>query len=540
MSVVLHDGSFMRDLLAVGWLQWKHALAAFSRISHFAATDLRECRGYMERTYQLYILAFAAIALVALWSGVLDAVQDAFSAVGPSVALGAVGAASVLPISVSLLGLKPALSGRPVRLRSADATMVLARSVSLPAFVSAALAIRAVWFGLAGAAIGHALGAACVAAGVPGSVFCLMALAALSGVLSSLLPAVVGFLRCSLTKRSIPLPARKQATLVVGVFLGLFGYVCLTALFALAVASPGRDGVPSAAMLPCIALSAILAFVSCCALASCADRTFLIERQALCTGYSAAESLFMSSIVGSDEVVRLTRRSRVRARYSRKPPTIPLPSWRGRAALAGRALSSTLRQREGWSTLLSWSLFYVPALVAFLSYSEHVPIVVFLLLALSTVVSPRGPRELGRAFFDDMGNPMTRDRLPYGAITLLAFDSIPALAICSLLSSGVLFALTIAFCSAFGDMEAVFSARSLVMCTVLPVLLNVACVLSCGLDCMQASTRMRAVCLEAGLTAIFLFAVLGSFATEGFGAFGSTLGLALAIALVFLILRKGS
>lgn len=522
---------FARDLLGFAWLKSKHAVHGISRAAHFAGTDPRECGGLLERSYQLYVLAFASLAAVALWSGILNALSDVFSSAGSASAHIVLLCSSLLPAVISLLSLAEPLRGRPIKLRPADSALVLARPTSIPAFVAASLFVRAVGFAALGGVLGHAVAVVCGAAGivVPMRDLALLASAAIS--LSSLLPAAVGFARACFTASLRFERPRKVAVVALASVSAVVGYA---GLLSLAFAG-GWLGMLSEGAWQIAFPSVLLAVFACsCAASSIADRSFLAIKQGHGEGASGLDLLFMSSIVGSREVGRWRRRSKLAARYAKRPPSFPLLPWKGRAFLVARSLASLGRQREGWTRFAAWSFLVVPAWSVLLADSPNMPLVAFLTMALVVLVSGDGPDELGRAFSEDMRNPLVTDRVSWGTEWLLVLDSFAPVVVSSVLAAVALTAVPLV------GMGSGMVAAWPLWILALPLALNFSCAVSIGLDFVRFPGKRTPIGRELGLALAFLLTAFGSFAAEGNPAFGAAFGALLSGVIVLLVVKSRS
>lgn len=529
-------GTFLLDMRAFAWLWSKHARKSLSRAAHFAGTDLSERSGAMERAYQLYIAAFFLAAFLALWSGVLSALEDVFAAGGPDFASFALASAGMLTLLCVGFRTKDPLRGRPLPLRRADVPMVLLRPVSLPAFVLVTLAFCSARSITLGAMVAQALAFGCLSSGLPVSVVESVVFGAFVGFLAFSLPLLAGLVRCGLGS-DLAFGCRRLARSgkAWGAVLStMVGVVALVGLVGSCLASPSTFVEPPLAVFAWASVVVVLG----CTLASCdVDRTFVAERQGTGAGLSAVDSAIMASVVGSSTVKRWRRRSKMAERYGRKPPVLSLPGWNGAAALLGRSMVSLVRQREGWLPLLSWSAMAVPSWGLCLSVQDMAPVVVLLALASSIVLSPEGPREIGRAYADDEGNPLVRDRLPFGRIALLTFDSLPPAILCSLISSvSLVVLLEAAFhVASLGDGV---TAASILSCIAYSAAFNSAGMWAGGLDFVRTSRAKSAIGCEVGLMAVLLLSWLGSHADPALGLAGASLGAALASCAILLALKK--
>ncbi|CVH76677.1 hypothetical protein BN3658_00799 [Coriobacteriaceae bacterium CHKCI002] len=206
---------------------------------------------------------------------------------------------------------------------------------------------------------------------------------------------------------------------------------------------------------------------------------------------------------------------RAKASYRRRcvlaarPPRFALPPGEGRAALVARAALSHARQREGLLALAFHGTAVVPlGVLAVLGAGDSV---LFLVWLQVSVFAPQGARELSRAFFDDVRNRLVRDRLPFGTLELLAFDSLPAFALTT--------ALACASCAlALPPGTPVLGAWALA------VAVNACSLASCALDAVRPRAGgpwARWMCFELGASAMvataFLLSLIASPLVAGAG-----------------------
>ena len=506
---------FARDFLGFAWLESKHAVYGISRAAHFAGTDPRECGGLLERSYQFYVLAFVLLAAVALWSGILDALFGVFAGAEPASAHAVLLCSSLFPVAMAILSLGEPLRGRPLKLRPADSAMVLARPTSIPAFVAVSMVARALGFAVLGGVLGHAVAVVCAAAGLffPTMDLVLLASAAIS--LSSVLPAVIGFARAVFTSSFRCRRPWKAAIVVLAGVVAAVGYAALLFLVFAAVRTDMLSGWTWRAAFLFVLVAAV---ACCCVTSSVADRSFLVSRQGNGVGASGLDLLFMSSIVGSREVKRWRRRSKIAARYAKRPPSFPLLPWKGRFFLVARSLASLGRQREGWARLAVWSLLAVPAWSILLANPTTMPIVAFLAMAVFVLASSDGPDELGWTFSEDMRNPLVTDRVSFSAVWLLALDASVRIVVSSILAIAALVVVSTVVIEE--GIQLLWSPSIFV----LPLALNFPCAASIGLDFVQVPGKRSLVGRESGLALAFLLAIFGSLSIDGDPALGALCG----------------
>ena len=125
---------------------------------------------------------------------------------------------------------------------------------------------------------------------------------------------------------------------------------------------------------------------------------------------------------------------------------------------------------------------------------------------------PQGAREATRAFRDDMRNRLVRDRLPFGTLSLLVFDSLPAFVLTTVLACA---ACALAAPPGMPPLAAVGLA----------VLVNACTLAACGLDAVRLYAHGPRLCYEYGaLALVAVVFVMSLFASPA----------AVAVALAFL------
>ena len=137
---------------------------------------------------------------------------------------------------------------------------------------------------------------------------------------------------------------------------------------------------------------------------------------------------------------------------------------------------------------------------------------------------PAGVREATRTFRDDVRNRLVRDRLPFGVLELLAFDTLPAFVFTTAIACGVVVAAApsgVPLAAAFG-LAALVSAGSL---------------LCCGLDAIRLFPGGPRLCYEYGaITLVGVAFLLSLFASLPV----ALAGLALACAAFAALVRFGA
>ncbi|MFQ9678348.1 MAG: hypothetical protein ACLRZO_15905, partial [Eggerthella lenta] len=176
-----------------------------------------------------------------------------------------------------------------------------------------------------------------------------------------------------------------------------------------------------------------------------------------------------------------------RRKLADRPVRFSLPRGEGRLALVQRAALSHARQYDGLASLVMQGAFVVPlGVLALLGAGGPVLFVFWLPVA---VLMPQGVREATRAFRDDARNRLVRDRLPFGVLELLAFDTLPAFAATTLLACGAVAA-------------TLPGGTSLPLALALAVLVGAASLLCCGLDAVRLFPGGPRLCYEYGALAL--------------------------------------
>ena len=211
-----------------------------------------------------------------------------------------------------------------------------------------------------------------------------------------------------------------------------------------------------------------------------------------------------------------------RRKLADRPVRFSLPRGEGRLALVQRAALSHARQYDGLASLVMQGAFVVPlGVLALLGAGGPVLFVFWLPVA---VLMPQGVREATRAFRDDARNRLVRDRLPFGVLELLAFDTLPAFAATTLLACGAVAAM-------------IPIGTSLPLALALAVLVGAASLLCCGLDAVRLFPGGPRLCYEYGALALVgVGFALSLFASAAVAA----MGMALFAAAVALVVRFGS
>ena len=138
-------------------LELRHARSDLRFLLFAAGADIDEDRGFLERTYQLYLVVIFAIALVLSWAQVIDLVEGVHDALGALAGSVAFALLAYLPAVLLVCWAIAGLQETPLRLTLPDISW-LARVVRPEEILAVRLVrIVALWL-FAGALGGHVLG----------------------------------------------------------------------------------------------------------------------------------------------------------------------------------------------------------------------------------------------------------------------------------------------------------------------------------------------------------------------------------------------
>lgn len=464
-----------------------------ARFLFFAAgTDLEDDRGFLERTYQLYVALFFVGALALSFAQVASLVAGMRAALGPSAAPLARALAVCGPVAALVGWSVSALRECPLRLAAPDIAW-LARTVRPTELLAVQLMGAVPVVALVGALLGYLFGVLGGAAEPLAWAACLATLALAARLLALL---------AGLARSAAPSRHRRTVTLVVGVLAAL-----LVAAFV-ALAPEPRVSLAFA----CLALDALLAALSL-VLADRADMAFVVDDNEL---YAARRSLRFLSLASSGAYREACRR-RERARHHRRPRRT-WRFWPGRWALVSHALASLARWPSALLGALSWGGLVVPTGV--LLMGARVDVGALLMWYVCVAQALREPLSLAGVFREDCATRLVRQLLPAGTLELLALDALP-LAVMSALASAAVLAPASALLGGgvAGTVEAVALAWAMLA----------ALVLSAGFDDPQRAARGDSMQLTA-----FLVGAVGLFAVGLAGLLG--MGAALVCALLLDVL----
>lgn len=461
-------------------LRIRHARWTLNQLMHIVGAGLDD-DGWAERAYQLYALVLVLGWFALMAAALADAVAKAFALLDAATCLVVLKATLVLPAVVLVwFGIRSVRSA-PLKLSHPDIAYVAASAVSARALVGVAAAAQVLAGGAACGIVGLLAGIGLASAGalvLPPAAFGLV-LAALgaAAVAAGWLAGVVR-LGCA--------GWRPRASVAAGLAFAAFG---ATWCVAAACANAGLLFNPAAltAMGAGAALAGLASAVALAFVAPRIDMTRVIEESALFADLCRFGAL---SPLDRADIADYRRRRKLADR----PVRFSLPPGEGRRALAARAALSHLRQYDGVFDLLVHGSAVVP--LGVLAATGAGGPVLFLFWLSALVAAPMGVREATRAFRDDVRNRLVRDRLPYSALELLAFDTLPAFALTTLVACAVVVAALPAVpASMLADVP-------LASTLVLAVLLNAGSLLCCGLDAVRLFPGGPRLCYEYGALAL--------------------------------------
>ena len=480
----------MHDVRLLLWLRARHARSALNRTLHLVGAGVDD-GGWGERAYQLYAVGIMLVWAALMAAALVDAIQGVF--VGLAAAVCSLAVQGAL-LAVALVLLRVGIAGArttPLKLSHPDIAYLAASAVSARALAGVPAGVQAFAGSAAGAALGFLLGvgleSASVLAGAPAAVA--LAGAALAAAAVAL-GWVVGFVRLASDGWS---GWRTAAAAFVLVAFAVSWCGVALAAGADALLAPATFAVLSVGGFFVLAVAAIALAL----LAPRVDMTRVIDENSL---HADLCQFGMLSPLDRNDIAEYQRRRKLADR----PVRFSLPRGEGRLALVQRAALSHARQYDGLASLVMQGAFVVP-------------------LGVLALLGAGGP-EATRAFRDDARNRLVRDRLPFGVLELLAFDTLPAFAATTLLACGAVAAM-------------IPIGTSLPLALALAVLVGAASLLCCGLDAVRLFPGGPRLCYEYGALALVgVGFALSLFASAAVAA----MGMALFAAAVALVVRFGS
>ena len=438
--------------------------------------DIDEDRGFLERTYQVYLLTIFAVSLALSWAQVIDIVEGLRETLGAGTSSRL--ACTLLILAPAVAFLAWGVSGireTPIRLTGPDIAW-LARVARPEELFVVQLVGSAVGIVLVGALAGTLLAAL---AGEPWPVW-------VTASPLALLTARLFSLDAVLPRSAVEPRARRIVTALAGFTVVALGVGLVAASGFLAALVP-RLFTPYAFCVAIIANGFLL--TGALNWSGKVNMAFVVDDNEL---YAARSAMRFLALVDSGAYKEACRRRRARrGRQSRR-------TWRfgaGRAAAVSHGLLSLVRHPASVLGLLSWGALLVP--MGALLMVSNVGVGVLLTWFVCACFSLRTPLELGRVFRDDCRNRLVRSLLPFGRLELLALDALPALAVT--LASSV--AVTAAAASALG--------ADALLAVLLASALDLLLALSCGLDDPAAPVRLGSVLVTGFAGAVVAFFLVG-------------------------------
>lgn len=486
------------DLRLLLWLRVRHVRSAINRVMYLFGVGV-EAGGRSERIYQLYALGLMAVWAVLMWAWLLDAVTKGFAVAGAEAAvLAARAALAACALALVWTGAN-GLRTSPLKLTHADIAHLAASSVSARVLVLVAAGAQVLAGAALGAAVGYLLGAGAEAAGAFGASAAVgfATLGAVAAVVVTGAGWLAGVVRLACSGWGV-----RHAVLGVLVLVAVAsGWGALAVFVGLSVVA---------------ALAVAVAFIAFAGLAVVApriDMTAVIKESAL---YADLQPFGAFSPLSEQAKADYRRRRKLALR----PPRFALPPGESRRALVARAVLSHARQYDGLFALVVHGVCVVPlGVLAVLGTGGPV---LFLFWLQVVALMPQGAREMSRVFRDDMRNRLVRDRLPFGALELLAFDSLPAFILTTVLACAVCALIAPPSVLAFAGVA-------------LAVVVNVCTLFACGLDAVRLNPRGPRPCYEYGAIAMVLVAFSASLIAPWPIA---TIGVALVATVCALLVRS--
>lgn len=457
-------------------LRLRH-LRSDARFLLFAVgTDIDEDRGFLERTYQVYLAVILAASLALSWVQVIDIVEGLRATMGADASAWLASTLFVLAPALAILAWGvTGIRETPIRLIGPDIAW-LARAVRPEELFVVQLAGSA-----AGVVVAAVLGGTLLAALAAGPWATWVTAAALA-----LLAARLFALDAVLPRSAAEPPARRIVTVFAGVTVVALGVGLAAAAGFLAALVP-RLFTPYALCVAVIADAILL--TGAVNWSTKANMAFVVDDNEL---YAARNAMRFLALVDSGTYKEACRRRRARrGRQARR-------TWRfgaGQAAAVSHGLLSLVRNPASVLGLLAWGALLVP-MGALLMVSDA-GVGVLLSWLVCTCFSLRTPIELGRVFREDCRNRLVRSLLPFGRLKLLVLDALPALAV-TLASSA---AVTAAAAPALG--------AGAPLAVALAVALDLLLLLSCGLDDPAAPVRLGSVLVTGFAGAVVSLFLVG-------------------------------
>ena len=464
----------LADVRLLLWLRVRHARWAAERAMHLAGAGV-DAGTRSERVYRLYVLAIVLACLVAMWAALLDAVEGLFALAGTAACAMAVQAAWTVPFAGTAVRGLQGLRTSPLKFSHPDGAFLAASPLDARALVGLAACFQALGTGLTAGLAGFLLGAGLCSAGA-------LAANPIIGALAGWLPGVVR-LACFASRRKVAAGAVPVLVAVVAVGVGALWPARPDALLDAGFFAAVAEGSVGLLAATAVALGTLAPY---------ADMTVALRESVLFADLGRFGPL---SPLGQDTVRDYRRRRKLAARRLR----FRLPHGEGPAALVARAALAQVRRYDGLPSLLVQGAVVVPFGV--LAIGGVGGPVLFLFWLQVLLMMPQGAREATRAFRDDMRNRLVRDRLPFGTLSLLVFDSLPAFVLTTVLA-----------CAAC--VLAAPPGMPLLAAVGLAILVNACTLAACGLDAVRLYAHGPRLCYEYGALVLVAVAfVLSLFAS---------------------------
>lgn len=443
--------------------------------------DIDEDRGFLERTYQVYLVIIFAVSLALSWAQVIDIVEGLREALGADTSSWL--ARTLLMLAPAVAFLAWGVSGireTPIRLTGPDMVW-LARVARPEELFVVQLVGSAMGIVFMGALMGTLLAAL---AGEPWPAW-------VTAAPLALLTARLFAFDAVLPRSAAEPRARRVVTAFAGATVVALGVGLIAASGFLAAFVP-RLFTPYAFCVVIIANGFLL--TGAVNWSGKANMAFVVDDNEL---YAARTAMRFLALVDSGAYKEACRRRRARrGKQARR-------TWRfgtGRAAAVSHGLLSLVRHPSSILALLSWGALLVP--MGTLLMVSNVGVGVLLSWFVCACFSLRTPLELGRVFRDDCRNRLVRSLLPFGRLELLALDALPALAVTLVFSV----AATAAVASVLGT--------DALLAVLLACALDLVLTLSCGLDDPAAPVRLGSVLVTGfagAVVALFFVGVASLF-----------------------------
>ncbi len=393
-------------------LRLRH-LRSDARFLLFAAgADIDEDRGFLERTYQLYLVIIFAVAIVLSWAQVVDLVESVRDEMG-SIA-GSLGMLLLMlaPSCALVAWTVDGLRETPLRLTSPDIAW-LARVARPQELLAVQLFGNVVVTAVVSALLGYLLG---VLTWAPSPL-------AWAPLLSSVMVMVrLLALALGLARSAAPRRRRRAVTLVAGATSVLLAVALLLSIVTLVFL------LGAYLMVPALALSVALIALSL-VLASRTSMTFIVDDNEL---YAARVSLSFLAFANAGAYKEACRRRRLgRRRQARR-------TWhfaRGSAAYVSHALVSLARQPSMALSALLWGGALVPAGALLVATGANAGVLFCWFFGVA--LAQREPLPIAHVFRADCANRLVRQLLPSAPLALLLLDALPLLVLALAASAAV-------------------------------------------------------------------------------------------------------